>query len=94
MVWFIKTGVVYSIKFEVIMMGEWIKRIQHFFEKYAFGVCTRLGEKLGIATSSIRLFFIYASFLTLGSPVILYLVLAFVMNIRRHLRRRSTIWDY
>ncbi len=71
-----------------------IKRIQHFFEKYAFGVCTRLGEKLGIATSSIRLFFIYVSFLTLGSPVILYLVLAFVMNIRRHLRRRSTIWDY
>ncbi|HPI79347.1 MAG: PspC domain-containing protein [Cyclobacteriaceae bacterium] len=71
-----------------------MKRIQHFFEKYAFGVCTRLGEKLGIATSSIRLFFIYASFLTLGSPVILYLVLAFVMNIRRHLRRRSTIWDY
>ncbi|HOO10125.1 MAG TPA: PspC family transcriptional regulator, partial [Cyclobacteriaceae bacterium] len=32
-----------------------MKRIQHFFEKYAFGVCTRLGEKLGIATSSIRL---------------------------------------
>jgi len=76
------------------MMGELVKRIQHFFEKYAFGVCTRLGEKLGIATSSIRLFFIYVSFLTLGSPIIIYLVLAFVMNIRRHLRRRSTIWDY
>ncbi|MBZ0247551.1 MAG: PspC domain-containing protein [Cyclobacteriaceae bacterium] len=71
-----------------------MKRIQHFFEKYAFGVCTRLGEKLGIATSSIRLFFIYVSFLTLGSPVIIYLVLAFVMNMRRHMRRRSTIWDY
>lgn len=75
-------------------MGDLIKRIQHFFEGHAFGVCTRLGEKLGIATSSIRLFFIYASFLTLGSPVIVYLALAFIMNIRRHLRRRSTIWDY
>ena len=75
-------------------MIELIKHIQHFFEKYAFGVCASLGEKLGIATSSIRLFFIYVSFLTFGSPVIIYLVLAFVMNMRRHLRRRSTIWDY
>lgn len=71
-----------------------VKRIQNFFEVYAFGVCARLGEKLGIATSSIRLFFIYASFLTFGSPVIVYLALAFVMNIRRHLRRRRTLWDY
>jgi phage shock protein PspC (stress-responsive transcriptional regulator) len=71
-----------------------VKRIQTFFEQHAFGVCTRLGEKLGIATSSIRLFFIYASFLTFGSPVIVYLGLAFIMNIRRHLRRRRTIWDY
>jgi phage shock protein PspC (stress-responsive transcriptional regulator) len=71
-----------------------VKRIQSFFEEHAFGVCTRLGEKLGIATSSIRLFFIYISFLTFGSPVIVYLALAFVMNMRRHLRRRRTLWDY
>lgn len=72
-----------------------INRIQHFFEQRAFGVCTRLGEKLGIASSSIRLSFIYASFLTFGSPVILYLSLAFIMNIRKHMRRRnSTIWDF
>jgi phage shock protein C len=77
------------------MVNNWIKRIQHFFEERAFGVCTRLGEKLGVATSSIRLFFIYASFLTFGSPVIVYLVLAFIMNIRKHLRRKnSTIWDF
>lgn len=69
-------------------------QIQHFFEQYAFGVCTKLGEKLGMATSSIRLFFIYASFITFGSPVIIYLALAFVMNIRKHLRRRNPIWDY
>ena len=71
-----------------------VKRIQQFFEEHAFGVCTRLGEKMGLATSSIRLFFIYASFLTFGSPVIVYLALAFVMNMRRHLRRRRTMWDY
>ena len=77
------------------MINDWNKRIQHFFEEHAFGVCTRLGEKLGIATSAIRLFFIYASFLTFGSPVIIYLALAFIMNIRKHLRRRnSAILDF
>ena len=63
-------------------------------EKYAFGVCTFLGERLGVATASIRLFFIYTSFMTLGSPVIIYLILAFLMNFHKHLRnKRSTVWD-
>jgi phage shock protein PspC (stress-responsive transcriptional regulator) len=75
-------------------MSDLTKKIQDFFEAHAFGVCTRLGEKLGMATSSIRLFFIYASFLTFGSPILIYLALAFVMNIRKHLRKRSPIWDY
>lgn len=75
-------------------MNKITDSIQHFFESNAFGVCTRLGEKLGIATSSIRLFFIYASFLTFGSPVILYLALVFVMNMRKHLRKRKPVWDY
>lgn len=72
-----------------------MKRLQHFFEKYAFGVCSKMGEKLGIASSSIRLYFIYASFLTFGSPVIIYLVMAFVMNMRKHLRRKkNSVWYY
>ncbi|MBL3657486.1 MULTISPECIES: PspC domain-containing protein [Fulvivirga] len=72
-----------------------MKKIQLFFEKYAFGVCSKLGEKLGIASSSIRLYFIYASFLTFGSPLIVYLVLAFGMNMRKHLRRkRNSVWYY
>jgi len=72
-----------------------MKKLQALVELQVFGVCTRLGEKLGIATSSIRLFFIYASFLTFGSPIIVYLCLAFIMNMRKHLRRkRSTIWEF
>ncbi len=63
-------------------------------EKYAFGVCTFLGARFGIASASIRLFFIYTSFLTLGSPVVIYLALAFLMNLHKHLRnQRSTVWD-
>ena len=75
-------------------MSGAIETLKDFFERHAFGVCTRLGEKLGLATSSIRLFFIYASFLTVGSPVIVYLAMAFVMNMRRHMRRRTTIWEF
>ncbi|MGK7388946.1 MAG: PspC domain-containing protein [Candidatus Cyclobacteriaceae bacterium M2_1C_046] len=71
-----------------------MKAVQSFFEKYAFGVCSRLGEKLGIASSSIRLFFIYSSFLTFGSPIIVYLAMAFVMNIRKHIRRCRMWWYY
>ncbi|SFF94781.1 phage shock protein C (PspC) family protein [Pontibacter chinhatensis] len=72
----------------------YMKRLQYFIESQAFGVCTMLGEKLGFASSSIRLTFIYVSFLTMGSPVILYLMLAFWMNVSKHLRReRSTVWD-
>jgi phage shock protein C len=71
-----------------------MENIKVNMEKYAFGVCTFLGEKLGIASASIRLFFIYTSFLTFGSPVILYLAIAFLMNLHKHLRKqRSTVWD-
>ncbi|WP_207431171.1 PspC domain-containing protein [Sabulibacter ruber] len=71
-----------------------MKHIQRFLESQAFGVCTSIGEKLGFATSSIRLYFIYLSFLTFGSPVLVYLIMAFWLNVRKHLRReRSTVWD-
>ncbi|WP_109829553.1 PspC domain-containing protein [Reichenbachiella versicolor] len=71
-----------------------MKGLQDFFEKYAFGVCTKLGEKLRIPTSSIRLFFIYLSFMTFGSPLLIYLMLAFMINIRKHVRRRYSLWYY
>ncbi len=72
-----------------------MKKLQHIVESQAFGVCTRLGEKMGIATSSIRLFFIYASFITFGSPILIYMGMVFIMNIRKHLRRRNnSVWYY
>jgi phage shock protein C len=76
-------------------MSSLIERIREFFEQHAFGVCSRLGEKLGLASSSIRMTFIYVSFLTFGSPVLIYLALAFIMNFRRHMRKnRNAIWDF
>lgn len=65
-----------------------MKKVQLFFEKQAFGVCTYLGDKLGLPTIRIRLFFIYASFITIGSPVIIYLTIAFLMNVRSYIRKK------
>jgi phage shock protein PspC (stress-responsive transcriptional regulator) len=62
-----------------------IQKLREFVELRAFGVCSAMGERLGIATSRIRMWFIYISFLTLGSPVIIYMVLAFWMNIKRYI---------
>ena len=62
-----------------------MNRLKSFVEWHAFGVCTYIGEKLGIATSTIRKYFIYISFLTMGSPVIIYLFVAFWMNIKNYI---------
>ncbi len=44
---------------------------------------------MGIAPGVVRKYFIYTSFLTFGSPVIVYLVLAFWIQIKDHLRSRK-----
>ncbi|MEZ4903131.1 MAG: PspC domain-containing protein [Spirosomataceae bacterium] len=54
-----------------------MNRFRYFVENQIFGVCARLGEVLNFSASSIRLYFIYATFLTFGSPIIIYLVMAF-----------------
>lgn len=70
-----------------------IIRLRSFVEYQAFGVCTKLGEKMGIASGKIRLWFIYISFLTLGSPLIIYMIMAFMLNMRQYiwLRRRNPL---
>jgi len=74
-------------------MNKKFYELKSFIEYQAFGVCSAMGEKLGIATSRIRMWFIYISFLTLGSPVIVYMVLAFWMNLKRYvmMRRRNPL---
>lgn len=73
-----------------------IQRILDVFEKHAFGVCAWWGNKLGIKPHRVRLSFIYVSFLTLGSPILIYLVMAFVLENKHYLkpsRKRKTIWE-
>lgn len=70
-----------------------MERLKYFIEQRAFGVCSYLGERWGIASSRIRLYFIYFSFITMASPVILYLILAFWINLKKYIRQRYTVWD-
>lgn len=64
-------------------------------ESNVYGVCRRLGEKLGMPHKNIRLFFIYASCLTIGSPLILYMILAFWIKLKDYIKgSRNPIWDY
>ncbi|HMN33284.1 MAG TPA: PspC domain-containing protein [Chitinophagaceae bacterium] len=60
-----------------------MKSFRNNIEWTIFGVCTYLGEKFNISISRIRLWFIYISFLTFGSPLILYFIFAFILNLRR-----------
>lgn len=71
-----------------------IDSVKTFFEKRAFGVCAAIGEKLNMRSSVIRLFFIYASFLTIGSPLIIYMTLAFWLKMKNYVQsRRTSVWD-
>ena len=74
-------------------MKKRITQLKSAIEWQAFGVCTAIGERMGIASSRIRMWFIYISFLTLGSPVIVYMILAFWMNIKHYIlmRRRNPL---
>lgn len=71
-----------------------MRTLRNFMEWQAFGVCSAIGEKLGIATSRIRMWFIYISFLTMGSPVVVYMVMAFWINMKKYIlnTRRNPLW--
>jgi phage shock protein PspC (stress-responsive transcriptional regulator) len=76
-----------------------ISKIKTYFENHAFGVCTYLGDKLGMRSSRIRMYFIYLSFFTAGSPVILYFILAFLIEHKEYFKptwirkERKSVWD-
>ncbi len=71
-----------------------VDSIKFFVEQQAFGVCTWLGKKMGIKTERVRLYFLYVTFGTLGSSVILYLIVAFWLNIKNYQKEgRKTVWD-
>ncbi len=80
------------------MSSEDKDRFVSLFEFQIFGVCSWLGEKLGIKATSIRMYFIYLSFFTFGSPIIVYLVSSFILEHKPYFKpqiqpKRKSVWD-
>jgi phage shock protein C len=75
-----------------------IKKIIFFFEMRSFGVSEWWARKLGIQTDKVRLGFIYASFFTFGSPLIIYLIMAWILEHKHYFKLqrekpKTSIWD-
>ncbi|MFM7017937.1 PspC domain-containing protein [Flavobacterium sp.] len=71
-----------------------INSIRYFFEKHGFHVSSRLADKLGMRATSVRLFFIYISFVTVGLGFGIYLTLAFWIKLKDMIRsKRSSVFD-
>ena len=75
-----------------------IDRIKTVFEQQAFGVCEWWAHKLNVKTEQVRLSFIYLSFVTAGLHLVVYLVMAFILEhkerIKQPFRKRSTVWEW
>ncbi len=71
-----------------------MQKLTDLLERSAFGVCSYLGKKMGIASSRVRVYFIYASFAAFGSPIVLYLFVAFWINVKDYIRnKRNAVWE-
>jgi len=72
-----------------------MKKLKSFVEWNAFGVCTAIGNRMGIATGKIRQYFMLTTILTVGSPIIIYMVLAFWRNMRKYMTAaKRNPWYY
>ncbi|MDC8004482.1 PspC domain-containing protein [Aureisphaera galaxeae] len=75
-------------------MLQFVYNIRHFFEKHGYYVCSRLADRLGMRAKSVRLFFIYVSFATLGAGFAIYLTLAFWLKLKDLVyTKRTSVFD-
>ncbi len=51
-------------------------------QKMLFGVCGGIAEYFGLDPTLIRLIFVFLTIIAVGSPVLVYIILAFVMPMR------------
>lgn len=55
------------------------KLVKSSYDKMLFGVCGGLANRFGMDSTLIRVIFVIAAIIGLGSPVLLYILLAFIM---------------
>ena len=71
-----------------------VLQLKYFFEKHGFHVSSRLADKMGMRGCSVRLFFIYISFVTAGLWFGVYLTLAFWIKLKDLIRaKRTSVFD-
>ncbi|GIZ08838.1 PspC domain-containing protein [Flavobacterium sp. UMI-01] len=71
-----------------------VLKLKFFLEKHGFHVSSRLADKLGMRANSVRLFFIYISFVTVGLGFGIYLILAFWIRLKDLIRaKRTSVFD-
>jgi len=71
-----------------------VYKIRHYFEKHGFYVSSRLADRLGMRVKSVRLFFIYVSFATLGVWFAVYLTLGFLFRLKDLIyTKRTSVFD-
>ena len=75
-------------------MLQLVYNMRHFFERHGFNVASRLADRLGMRAKSVRLFFIYVSFVTAGVGFALYLTFAFWLRLKDLLyTKRTSVFD-
>jgi len=78
-------------------MKRQLQKLIFFFELHSYGVCLWWARKLGINPYKVRLGFIYFSFIGLGSPILLYLIMAWILEHQHYFKLQSnpkkTIWE-
>jgi phage shock protein PspC (stress-responsive transcriptional regulator) len=78
-------------------MKRFFQKVIFFFEMQSYGVCEWWARKLGISSTKVRLGFIYFSFIALGSPVLLYLIMAWILEHKHYFqlkaKRKRSIWE-
>lgn len=75
-------------------MMKTIYSLRYFLEKRGFYVSSRLADRLGMRAKSVRLFFIYVSFATLGIGFAIYLTLAFLLKLKDLVNtKRTSVFD-
>jgi phage shock protein C len=74
-----------------------LDKLKYFVETKAFEMFSFLGERMGIESRRIRTFFIYTSFVTVGSPIIVLIMIAgfwkYLFQLVIGARGKKKIWD-
>ena len=71
-----------------------VLKLKFFLEKHGFHVSSRVADRLGMRANSVRLFFIYISFVTVGLGFGVYLILAFWIRLKDLIRaKRTSVFD-